>query len=229
MKSFPPKNLESPPPAWEPSPDFIKTTNLAWLMRRVGVSSYEVLHAWSAQNREAYWELAIERLEIRLRRPFRQVGDFSRGAEQPRWLVEAQINIVESCFTAPADAPAIVEQSEGGELRAISVGELEALTDRVASSIQRLGFKPGDALAIMMPMTTESVAIYLGIIKTGAVVVGIADSFRPKEIATRLRLSHAVAVFTQDVMVRGGKVLPLYAMRSKPARLLPSCSPPPVA
>jgi acetyl-CoA synthetase len=211
MKSFPPKNLESPAPVWEPSPDFIKTTNLAWLMRRVGVSSYEVLHAWSAQNREAYWQLAIERLEIRLRRPFSQVGDFSRGAEQPRWLVEAQLNIVESCFTAPADAPAIVEQGEGGELHTISVGELEALTDRVASSIQRLGFKPGNALAIMMPMTAESVAIYLGIIKAGAVVVGIADSFRPKEIATRLRLSHAVAVFTQDVMVRGGKVLPLYA------------------
>jgi len=63
----------------------------------------------------------------------------------------------------------------------------------------------------MMPMTTESVAISLGIIQAGAVVVGIADSFRPKEIATRLRLAKAVAVFTQDVMVRGGKVLPLYA------------------
>src|SRR5215472_6057863 len=60
VKSFPPKNLESLAAAWEPSPDFIETTNLAWLMRRVGVSSYEALHAWSAQNREAYWELAIE-------------------------------------------------------------------------------------------------------------------------------------------------------------------------
>ena len=100
MKGLPSENLESPAPAWEPSPDFIKTTNLAWLMQRVGVSSYEALHAWSAQNREAYWELALERLQIRLRRPFSQVGDFSRGAEQPRWLVEAQLNIVESCFTA---------------------------------------------------------------------------------------------------------------------------------
>jgi acetyl-CoA synthetase len=182
MKSFPPEKLESPTPAWEPSPDFIQTTNLAWLMRQVGVSSYEALHAWSAQNREAYWELAIERLGIRLRRPFSQVGDFSRGAAQPRWLVEALLNIVESCFTAPADAPAIVEQSEGGELHTISVGELEALTNRVASSIQGLGFKPGDALAIVMPMTVESVAIYLGIIKAGAVVVGIADSFRPRRL-----------------------------------------------
>src|SRR5689334_9175513 len=124
MKSFPPEKLAPTTPAWEPSPDFIQTTNLAWLMQQVGVSSYEALHAWSAQNREAYWQLAIKRLGIRFRRPFSQVGDLSRGVEQPRWLVEALLNIVESCFSAPADAPAIVEQKEGGEFRTISVGEL---------------------------------------------------------------------------------------------------------
>jgi acetyl-CoA synthetase len=42
------------------------------------------------------------------------------------------------------------------------------------------------------------------------VVVGIADSFRPPEIATRLRLSKAVAIFTQDVLLRGGRKFPLY-------------------
>ena len=62
-----------------------------------------------------------------------------------------------------------------------------------------------------MPMTAESVAIYLGILKAGCVVVGIADSFRPGEIATRLRIAGAAAVLTQDVIVRGGKRLPLYA------------------
>jgi len=60
-------------------------------------------------------------------------------------------------------------------------------------------------------MTAEAVAIYLGIIKAGCVVVGIADSFRPKEISARLRLANAAAVFTQDVLLRGGKTLPLYA------------------
>jgi hypothetical protein len=94
MKSFPPAKLESFAPEWEPSPDFIKTTNLAWLMRRVGVSSYEALYAWSAQNRQAYWELAIERLGIRLRRPFSQVGDFSRcaGSVLPRGEAHCRSN-----------------------------------------------------------------------------------------------------------------------------------------
>jgi acetyl-CoA synthetase len=62
-----------------------------------------------------------------------------------------------------------------------------------------------------MPMTAEAVAIYLGIVAAGCVVVGIADSFRPREIAARLRIAGAVGVFTQDVLFRGGREFPLYA------------------
>jgi acetyl-CoA synthetase len=184
---------------------------MAWLMQRAGVDSYEALHAWSVRHRETFWALAIKRLGLHFQRPVSRVMDLSRGVEEPRWLVGAQLNIVESCFAAPADSPAIIHQAEGGELATVSVGELKALTERVASNLKRRGFKPGDALAIIMPMTAESVAIYLGIIQAGCVVVGIADSFRPKEIAARMRLAHAAGVFTQEVLVRGGKALALYA------------------
>ncbi len=92
----------------------------------------------------------------------------------------------------------------------MSFGELQALTARVADSLRRRGFQSGDALAILMPMTAEAVAIYLGIVAAGCVVVGIADSFRPPEIATRLRLAKAAAIFTQDVLIRGGRTFPLY-------------------
>jgi len=203
--------LEFLQPAWEPTAGFISTTNLAWLMQRAGVDSYEALHQWSVQKREDFWATVIERLNLRFQKPFSRVLDLSDGVENPQWLVDARINIVESCFTAPADSTAIIHQAEGGTLKTTSVGELERLTNRVAASLQHRGFKSGDALAIVMPMTAEAVAIYLGIIKAGCVVVGIADSFRPKEIATRLRLAKTVAIFTQDVIVRGGKSLPLYA------------------
>jgi acetyl-CoA synthetase len=224
MNSWPDQNLESPP-AWVPSPDFVRTTNIAWLMQRAGVDSYAALHAWSAQNREAFWTLAIERLGLRFRSPFSRAMDLSQGVAEPHWLVDARLNIVESCFAAPADSPAIIHQAEGGPLATLSVGELQALTGRVAANLRRRGFKPGDALAIIMPMTAEAVAIYLGIIQAGCVAVGIADSFQPKEIATRLRLARAVGVFTQDVLVRGGKALALYAnviaAEAPPAMVLP--------
>ncbi len=201
--------LESPP-AWVPSPDYIATTNLTWLMQRTGRPTYEALHAWSVQHREEFWALAIERLGLRFQRSFSRVMDISQGVEEPRWLVDAQLNIVESCFAAPPDSPAIIHQAEGGERATMSVGELQALTERVAANLRRRGCQPGDALAIILPMTAEAAAIYLGIILAGCVVIGIADSFRPKEIAARLRLAKAVGVFTQDILVRGGKTLALY-------------------
>lgn len=197
--------------AWAPSPEFIETTNMAWLMRQAGTTSYAELHQWTVQNREVFWRLVIERLGIQFEEPFSRVMDLSQGVESPHWLVGARFNIVESCFTAPAESPAIIHQSEGGEMKVMKVAELAALTDRIAANLNRLGYKPGDALAIIMPMTAEAVAIYLGIIKAGGVAVGIADSFRPREIANRLRLSKAVAVFAQDTIVRGHKTLPLYA------------------
>jgi acetyl-CoA synthetase len=139
--------------AWEPSPEFIATTNLAWLMERTRSKSHEALHAWSVQHREAYWQLVIERLGVSFQHPFSRVLDESRGVEYPRWFVDARLNIVESCFGAPADSPAIIYQTEGVPLRSMSVGQLKALTERVAANLKRRGFRPGDTMAILMPMT----------------------------------------------------------------------------
>ncbi|SFJ55914.1 AMP-binding protein [Planctomicrobium piriforme] len=196
---------------WTASPELLQAANVTWLMQQVGVDSYDALHAWSVQNREAYWELVIERLGLRFQQPFDRVLDLARGLEEPDWLPGARLNIVESCFLAPPDSTAIVFQREGGTIEKMSVGELQVLAHRVAAGLVRLGFKPGDAIAVVLPMTVEAVAIYLGIIHAGCVVVGIAESFRPREIVMRLRLANAVAVFTQDVLIRGRKKLPLYA------------------
>ena len=57
--------------------------------------------------------------------------------------------------------------------------------------------RAGDAIAIDMPMTVEAVIIYLGIVLAGAAVVSIADSFAAGEIAMRLRIASAKAIFTQ--------------------------------
>ena len=82
---------------------------------------------------------------------------------------------------------------------------------------------PQRLVAIDMPMTPESVAIYLGIIQAGMAVVSIADSFSSQQIALRLdpysspSPSNRVSlVFTQDFIYRSSntntntKPIPLY-------------------
>ena len=198
-------------PAWFPSEDEIENTNIAAVMRELNLDSYEEFHSWSVHHRADFWELMIERLGIQFHRKFNEVMDLSKGDEFPRWLVDARLNIVESCFSSPSDGTAIVFQSEGSTLSTMTYGELNALTNRVANGLVDAGFQPGDPIAINMPMHAESVAIYLGIIKAGGVVISIADSFAPDEIQMRLRIANAKGIFTQDYIRRAGRQLPLYA------------------
>jgi acetyl-CoA synthetase len=201
---------QGPAPAWFPSEEQIQSTHIADLMRIVRVNSYADLHRWSVQHRAEFWETMIQRLGIRFREPYTKILNLDQGVEAPQWLVNARLNLVESCFQTPIDRPAILFQSEGGSLLTLTYGELQLLTNRVANGLLTLGFQPGDAIAIAMPMTIEAVAIYLGIVLVGGVVVSIADSFAADEISTRLRIGHAKAIFTQDFIVRGGKRIPLY-------------------
>ena len=100
-------------------------------MRKSGVDSYDALHRWSVEHPDEYWRLAIERLEIRFERPFRQVLDVSTGIERPRWLRGAKFNIVESCFPANPNSPAVVHQPESGELERLTYAELEDASGRM--------------------------------------------------------------------------------------------------
>ncbi|QYO68877.1 AMP-binding protein [Leptolyngbya sp. 7M] len=184
---------QGPPPAWFPTREQIEVTHIAELVRQLNLRSYPELHAWSVQNRAAFWSLMIERLGIRFRQPYTELVDLSHGIESPDWLVDAQLNIVESCFQATEDAPAILAQSENQPLKRWSYKQLRCLANRIANGLVDLGMQPGDAVAIDLPMTAEAVAIYLGIIQAGGVVISIADSFAAAEIATRLRNTDRLA------------------------------------
>lgn len=201
----------NPPPAWSPGADERERSNLAWALRDRRFPDYAALHRWSVTDRAAFWEWAISRLGIRFRRQWDTVLDPASSVESPRWLPGARLNIVESCFQADGGATAVVYQRPGEAIRRASYGDLDELSDRVARGASRLGIGPGDPVAVDLPLMLEAVAIYLGLLKSGAVPVSIADSFAPAEIATRIRIAKAKIAFTQDVLPRGGKELPLYA------------------
>ena len=200
------RTTHGPPPAWFPTDEDIAEANITRLMAELHIKTYPEFHAWSIANRDTFWQMMIEALGIKATEIHTEARKDATGISTKL----AQLNIVESCFNTPDDAIAIVTQRENDEnLSTLTYHELEFLTNRVANGLVDMGIKQGDAVAINMPMTAESVAIYLGIVKAGCVVVGIADSFAPEEIATRLRIGNAKAVFTQDYINRAGKRLPL--------------------
>ncbi|HIA66185.1 TPA: AMP-dependent synthetase [Candidatus Poribacteria bacterium] len=202
---------ESPIPVWTPGKNDIKNSNIYRLMQEKNISSYNSLYNWSITDKPSFWRKMIDLLNIQFKKPYSEIVDLKDGVTSPNWLSSAELNIVDSCFRAADDAQAVVFQPEGDKVSAISYRELELLVNRIANSLIKEDIKKGDYVGIDMPMTLESVAIYLACLKVGAVVVTIADSFAVEEIKVRLQIADVSLVLTQDYLLWAGKRLPLYA------------------
>lgn len=197
-------------PAWFPSPEIIEKSNLQEFMQENGVHTIAEAHRWSLDNTNAFWTWIIDRLNIQFSKDYDNICDCSDGIEQPHWLAGAKLNIIDSCFQASPDATAIICENEQGRKKTLSYGELQASVDQFAACLTQHGFIAGDPIAIAMPMHWQATVLYLAIIKIGACVVAFPDSFSAKEMATRLQIANTKAVFTQDVIARNHKILPLY-------------------
>ncbi len=196
--------------AWIPDEDSILTTHLFQMMTEMKIASRADFHAFSVKHSADFWQLMLKKLDIRFSIPPQKIVDLSNGVEKPNWLPGAQFNMSDSCFKANPKKIAVIQQKKSGPIEHFTYAELNQLSNRIANSLLRQGAKPGDAIAIDMPMHMNAVAIYFGIIKMGGVVVSIADSFSPEEIAVRLRIAKTKMIFTQDIILRDNKKIPLY-------------------
>jgi len=203
-------------PAWIPSKECLENTNIFQMLRTKGFSSYEQFYEWSigSKSQDEFWMESANRIMIDWETSPSAAFETGDDVAHVTYFPNGRLNISDSIFNKrnPME-PALIYSTECAPriLREMTFQTLDSLSNQLANAIiNKLKLKPGDAVGICMPMTPESVAIYLGIIKAGCVVVSIADSFSPDEIATRCRISNAKAIFTQDVIYRGEKILPLF-------------------
>ncbi|KAL4429392.1 hypothetical protein ABPG77_005166 [Micractinium sp. CCAP 211/92] len=218
-----------PPPAWVPTAEGMADTNAArfmatwqgdatWRQLRSGRpgADWGLLQRISFSNPEAFWPPVLRCLGISFHTPPHRQA-MLEGHPHPdgcRWLPGARLNIAQCALTGrDPDRPAILwaDEADPTRLHSMSLGELARRSAHVAEALRAAGLRPGDAVAIDMPLTAEAVVAYLGIVLAGCAVVSIADSFAAGEIASRTRIARTKAIFTQDVILRGSKALPLYA------------------
>ena len=139
-------------PAWIPDNAVVQASNIYGLMQDQNLDSYDDLYQWSITDRNAFWDTLVKQIGIRFRKDYHNALDESQGTEHPRWLVDAKLNIVESCFQAPDDSCVIIYQTENRPLQKLSVGQLKKMVHRVANGLTDLGLQAGDRAAIAMPM-----------------------------------------------------------------------------
>ncbi len=99
-------------------------------------------------------------------------------------------DLVREHALARPDHPALVQ----GE-RVITYGELDALMDRVAASLQRDGVKRGEAIAMCAHSAPHYGAVFLGALRAGVAVAPLAPSVTAEQFNSMLADSQARLLF----------------------------------
>jgi acetyl-CoA synthetase len=97
--------------------------------------------------------------------------------------------------------PALLWENAGGATRTFTYAELDALTNRFASSLARLGVRRGQRVFLRLPNVPEFYIAALALAKLGAVFIPSSTQFRAAEVGYRLRDSGAVAAVTTSTLV----------------------------
>ena len=206
--------METPRFIWEPSREFIESTNVYRFMQRLGIGTYQDFIRYSQEHLEQFWEEMVRELAVEWFEPYQQVLDASRGVEWARWFTGGKLNIAWNCLDRHANGAArhllaVIWEGEDGSIRTLTFGELRRETDRLANALRALDLAPGDRVALYMPMLPEVVMILYACFKLGLIAVPIFSGFGYGATAVRLQDSGARVLFTADFLERRGRPIPL--------------------
>jgi long-chain acyl-CoA synthetase len=93
--------------------------------------------------------------------------------------------------------------------RNISYRDLKALADAAAAAFVRLGVRPGDRIALLLPNTPWHPVAFFGAVKAGAVVVHLSPLDAPRILAHKLSDSGAKLLVTTNLDGLAGKAVKL--------------------
>jgi acetyl-CoA synthetase len=185
------------------------------------LAEYERLYRQAESDPEAFWgEIAKE---LHWFRPFERVLEWN--APWAKWFLGGRINLSYNCLdrhvqTERKDKPALIWESEPGEVRTLTYQQLLFEVQKFANVLKSLGIKKGDRVAIYMGMTPELPVAMLACARIGAVHSVVFGGFSANALVDRITDAQAVAVITQDGTFRRGTEVRLKAAVDE---ALPSC------
>ena len=115
-------------------------------------------------------------------------GDaYERLVAQHRWEVPERYNIAaDVCDRHPREKLAMIHEHFSGAIRQVSWGELQDLSNRFANLLAQHGVRRGDRVAVVMPPTPETAAVFFATWKLGALLLSMSVLYGDEGIRHRL-------------------------------------------
>jgi acetyl-CoA synthetase len=114
-------------------------------------------------------------------------ASYDEARAQHRWDVPDRYNIAaDVCDKHPPDKPAMVWERFDGARRDLTWGDLQALAGQAANVLRDAGVQRGDRVAVVLPPTPETAAIFFGTWKLGALLLSMSVLYGDDGIRHRL-------------------------------------------
>jgi acetyl-CoA synthetase len=187
------------------------------------LEDYERIYAESIEHPEKFWGSIAE--ELHWFKKWDKVLEWNHP--WAKWFVGGQLNISDNCLdrhvqTARRSKPAIIWESEPGEIRSLTYEELHKEVQKFANVLKSLGIKKGDRIAIYMGMTPELPVAMLACARIGATHSVVFGGFSAQALIDRIHDSQASAVITQDGSFRRGTEVKLFPAVEEALKSCPS-------
>ena len=173
-------------------------------------ADYEARYRRSIDDPQGFW--ADVAAELEWFQPWQRVVSW----ELPfaKWFEGGKTNICYNAVdrhvkNARANKAAIIWEGEPGDTRTLTYRELHREVQRFANVLKSQGIKPGDRIAIYMPMVPEAAIAMLGCARIGAVHSVVFGGFSANSLRDRIQDAGAKLVITADGTWRRGKILAL--------------------
>jgi acetyl-CoA synthetase len=103
------------------------------------------------------------------------------------WRVPERYNIAaDVCDRHPRDKLAMVWERYDGARREVAFGELQDLANQAAHVLRSAGVERGDRVAVVLPPTPETAAVFFGTWKLGAILLSMSVLYGDEGIRHRL-------------------------------------------
>ncbi len=201
-------------PLWQPSGEAIAAYPLtrfaAEAARRAGraFADYRALHAWSVDDRAAFWDLVWDFCDVVGDKGERRLidGEAMPGA---RFFPDARLNYAENLLKRRDHGTAIVFRGEDGATRRLAWRELNDLVSRLQQALAAAGVGVGDHVAGLLPNMPEAVAAALATAALGAVWSSASPDFGATAVIDRFGQIAPKVVFAVDGYRYAGKEIRL--------------------
>jgi acetyl-CoA synthetase len=201
MQEFDPQVLKEKP--IPPPEEFSKRARVKSL------EDYLELYKRADEDPEEFWAEQAKLLHWFV--PPKQILDWK--PPHARWFVGGKLNVSENCLDRHlernSNKPALMWEAEDGSTLQLTYAELHERVCRFASALDTLGVKPGECVAIYMPMIPELVIAMLACARVGAVHSVVFGGFSAIALADRIANAKAKLLVTADGGYRRGKIVPL--------------------